>query len=226
VRALLIPLLLAASSAAGAEALRCDLPAALEPERAVYESDIEAGLAQVMAFFRDAGHDLSGETLVTSATVFADVATARAHLAETFETPLENIPETFAGTVVGQVLFVVSREAYCKIWCDLYPDWPWTDETYRQLIVHELAHRAHEAIAIAHFGSAEAMGPAWFFEGLAVVCAGQFPGPEPLLSAEEIAKLAGPGITPPESYPLYGRLVRSLAASQTWAQLLAAAAER
>jgi len=44
----------------------------------------------------------------------------------------------------------VTRELYLQIWSQLYPEWPWTAKTYQQLIVHELAHSAHEWIAISH----------------------------------------------------------------------------
>jgi hypothetical protein len=69
------------------------------------------------------------------------------------------------------------------------------------------------------------MGPQWFFEGLAVVCAGQFESDQPLLSHGEIVKQVGSGITPAVSYPLYGRIVRSLAAEFETKTLISRAAE-
>jgi hypothetical protein len=208
-----------------APAPRLELPASLEPERGAYERDVREGLARVAAFFRTAGVELPDTALIDSAVVFDTLAAARDHLAAEFGAPPDAIPETFSGTVVGRRLFLVSRRTYREIWRTLYPDWPWTDGTYGQLIVHELAHRAHESVAIARRGSAEAMGPAWFFEGLAVVCAGQFETGKPPLSREEIELLVGPGRTPPVSYPLYGRIVRSLAAETALKTLMARASD-
>lgn len=204
---------------------RLELPAALEPERGAYEREVREGLSRVAEFFRAAGVELPSPELIDSAVVFASLPGARDRMAAEFGAPPDAIPDTFAGTVVGRRLFLVSRESYRETWRTLYPDWPWTDEAYSRLIAHELAHRAHESVAIARRGSAEAMGPAWFFEGLAVVCAGQFESGQPPMGRDEIELLVGPGHTPPVSYPLYGRIVRSLAAAAGVKALIARAAD-
>ena len=127
--------------------------------------------------------------------------------------------------MVGETLYLVERDRYREIWKELYPSWPWTGKTYHQLIVHEVAHKAHELIAISRTGSPDGMGPSWFFEGLAAVCAGQFDEGEPPMSWDEIEALVGGGRTPRVSYPLYGRLVRSLAASHDLKELIVRAPE-
>ena len=200
------------ASAPARRTFRLELPASLERERSRYEGEIAAGLDRVTEFFRSAGLDLAGVRLIDSAVVFETTAKAREYLAAQSGIPLASVPTTFAGTVDGQRLFLVSRESYRETWRVLYSEWPWTDSTYRQLIVHELAHRAHEAVAISRYGSADAMGPTWFFEGLAIACAGQFVSDHPPMDRDEIKNAVGAGRTPPVSYPLYGRLVRSLAA--------------
>jgi hypothetical protein len=199
---------------------RLELPPSLEGDRSRYEGEIAAGLDRVAGFFRSADLDLAGARLIDSAIVFESTAKAREYLATQSGTPLESIPETFAGTVDGQWLFLVSRESYRETWRALYSEWPWTDTAYRQLIVHELAHRAHEVVAIARSGSPDAMGPTWFFEGLAVACAGQFESDTSPMGRDEILQAVGAGRTPPVSYPLYGRLVRSLAAEFGWNALV------
>jgi len=204
---------------------RLELPASLEHERSKYENDVLKGIDQVSDFFRSSGFDLSSRGLVDTVIVFDSSAKAREYFAREYGAPLENIPETFSGTVDGQKLFLVSRESYREIWRNLYSDWPWTDRTYRQLIVHELAHKAHESIAIMRYGSAEAMGPPWFFEGLAVVCAGQFETDQPLMSLDEIGRQVGSGNSPAVSYPLYGRIVRSLVARFEMKTLVSSASE-
>ena len=188
------------------------LPAPLEAHRRAYDQEIRSSLEDVEVCFQSWGVPVSSQTLIDAAVLFDSTVAAREHLARVFEVPISSLPETFAGTVVERTLFLVSREAYRETWRGLYSDWPWTERTYRQLVVHELAHRAHEALALSRAGSAEAMGPTWFFEGLAVACAGQFDEGRPLMDRAAIRAHVGSGRTPAVSYPLYGRLVRSLIA--------------
>jgi len=203
-----------------AGALRLDLPTALESQRDAYRADIAAALERVGGFFHTAGFDLAGDALVDSAVVFESTARARESLATLDGIPVATVPVTFSGTVEGRRLFLVSREAYRENWQALYSDWSWTDVTYRQLVVHELTHRAHEVVATSRYGSAEAMGPVWFFEGLAVACAGQFDDGQPLMTRTEIENAVGSGRMPPVSYPLYGRIVRALAREYGWQALI------
>jgi hypothetical protein len=206
-------------------ALRWQLPPSLEGQRGDYEHDVSGALEEVARFFRASGFEVASGDLIDSVIVFSDPAAAREHFAKTLGTSPGRIPATFAGTVHKRTLFLVSRESYKEIWERTYPDWPWTGGTYHGLVVHELAHRAHESIAISRMGSADAMGPSWFFEGLAVDCAGQFDKEEPPLSREEIETLVGGKATPPVSYPLYGRLVRSLSATIAMKDLITKAPE-
>ena len=55
------------------------------------------------------------------------------------------------------------------------------------------------------------MGPSWFFEGLAVMCAGQFAAGEKPMKVAEIRSYVCSDKAPKVAYPLYGRLVRNLA---------------
>jgi hypothetical protein len=165
----------------------------------------------VSAFFRAAGYAVAPESLLDSVVVVRWAPDAAERLARRFGVMPGDIPPTFAGTVAGHTLVLVDHDRYRTIWNQLYPDWQWTDDEYRRLMVHELTHRAHEAITIARLGSADRMGPAWFFEGLAVMSAGQLDSGQGALTPSEIDALVGRGHTPPVSYPLDGRLVRSLA---------------
>jgi hypothetical protein len=200
------------------------LDSSLARDRDSYEREVSRALADVYAFFSAAGLDLTGK-LIDSVTVFGGPAKARAYLASTYGVSVEQIPATFSGTVEGTSLFLVSRGAYQQIWHRLYPDWNWTTNTYRQLVAHELCHRAHEIVVTARFGSADAMGPAWFFEGFAVTCAGQFHSEQGPMSLVEIQQQVGSHQEPTSSYPLYGRLVRSLAARYGIKLLIESAAQ-
>jgi len=182
-------------------------------------------LKHVTDFFASSELELPNAQLIDSVKVFESPLRAREHLAKSYDTQIERIPETFAGTVEGSSLFLVSRGAYQEIWQKLYPAWSWTEQTYHQLVVHELAHRAHEEFAIASYGSAEAMGPTWFFEGFAVTCAGQFETDIPMLGSGELQEQVGSGHTPSISYPLYGHIVRSLADKYGMKTIVARASE-
>jgi hypothetical protein len=205
--------------------LRFELPASLERERGLYEKDVITALGDVSNFFLASGFELPDTRIIDSVTVFESSSKAREYFAKAYGASIESIPETFSGTVDGKKLFLVSRETYQEIWQKLYPEWPWTDQNFHQLIVHELTHRAHEEAAIVRYGSAEAMGPVWFFEGLAVTCAGQFESDKPPLSLEELKEQVGSGHTPIVSYPLYGRIVRSLASKYGMKVLIERASE-
>ena len=207
------------------QSLRLELPPSLEPERGKYETDVLNGLEEVSNFFRALGFELPSERLIDSVLVFDSSSKGREYMMREYGASSESIPETFSGTVEGKKLLLVSRESYREVWRKLYSEWPWTDKTYHQLIVHELAHRAHEAIAISRYGSADAMGPPCFFEGLAVICAGQFETDRPPMSREEIEKQVGAGHTPKASYPLYGSIVRSLVAQFGMKTLISRASE-
>lgn len=213
--------------APGPEELRptLEMPAPLEAERAAYEAEVAKALADVRECFRSAGLQGPGRRPVDAVTVFASSGAARTALAGAYGVAVDSIPETFSGTVVENRLFLVSRPAYEEIWRSLYPEWPWEDRSYHALIVHELAHRAHELWAIAQRGSADAMGPTWFFEGFAVMCARQFQTDEAPLDLEDLRRLVGAGHVPEVSYPLYGRIVRSLAARYGMSRVIALAAE-
>ena len=192
--------------------LKIDLAPSLERERSSYENDVFEAVADVSDFFSSSGFAVSGEGVIDSVLVFETSLAAREYLSLELGTPLEAIPETFAGTVMENRLFLVSRESYRDIWHQLYYEWPWTERTYRSLIVHEIAHRMHEVIVREQAGSSDAMGPVWFFEGLAVVCAKQFEAQQAPLSREALRQLVGSGRSPTVSYPLYGHIVRTLAA--------------
>jgi len=193
--------------------------------RAEYHASLLQALAEVAGIFHSAGFDVTPHRLIDSAVVVIDAVAAREYLVASFGAQPEQVPDTFAGTVIGQMLLIVAPESYRLTWQRLYPDWTWTAETYHGLLVHELCHRAHEAVAVSESGSADAMGPSWFFEGLAVVCARQFEISDPTLTLAEVVSLMGEDSVPRVSYPLYGRIVRSLAARFSLKELILRALE-
>jgi hypothetical protein len=194
-------------------------------EQAALGREIGRALGEVSAFFGAVGYPVAPGDLINTVVILEWTPEARAGLAESFGMRSEDLLETLAGTVVERTLYLVVETRYRQIWESLYPDWPWEADTYHRLIVHELTHRAHEAVAMARLGSADAMGPVWFFEGLAVMCAGQFDRGDPPMTEEELAGHIGEARTPAASYPLYGRLVRSLAARHPVGDLITRASQ-
>jgi hypothetical protein len=201
------------------------LPPGLAGEQAAYARRVTGALYEVAAFFRSAGFEVDPAALIDSVEVLEWSPSERKRLAASFGVHVTDIPETFSGTVIGKTLYLVTEKRYRAVWAKLYPSWPWSERTYSQLMVHELAHRAHEAVAIARTGSSDAMGQTWFFEGLAVACAGQFAEGETPMTWSEVLAQVGMGKTPRVSYPLYGRLVRSLVAKFGLRPLILHAAE-
>ena len=187
-----------------------ELPASLEGHRAEYERLITSSRDEVLAWFAKSGLPMEAADLIDRAVVYLDTESLRRGVAKVFGDDPQKIPDTFSGTVNGKTLYVASEEAFHPIWTKLYPDWPWSRRSYRSLIVHELAHRAHAYVASRRTGSEDAMGPSWFFEGLAVMCAGQFAAGKKPMNATEILSHVGGSKAPKVSYPLYGHLVRSL----------------
>ena len=202
-----------------------ELPPALEAQRAEYERLIVSSRDEVVAWFGASGLPVKPFDVIDRAVVYPDAATSRRAMAQLFKIDIDKIPETFGGTVNAKTLYISSEETFHPMWTKLYPEWPWSRQSYRSLIVHELAHRTHARLSFVRTGSEDAMGPPWFFEGLAVMCAGQFAAGEKPMDAAEILSDVGEGRTPKASYPHYGRLVRSLSRFASVKSLVEAAAE-
>jgi hypothetical protein len=230
--------------AAAAASVQLLLPPALEPERADLLKAIDQAVAEVVAWFAAAGFRLDPSELIDTAIVYRSSGIARRACAEHWSLKLEDIPETFAGTVDGKTLLLVSPDAFLPIWMRLYPNWPYDEESYPSLIRHELAHRAHALIAVSLTGSEEGMGPRWFYEGLAILCARQFegkgatgtewltggaPGPDQNggrdfihspLSWGELLSYVAEDQEKMLSFPIYGAMMHALAARFPMRQLI------
>lgn len=212
------------SSRSGSAAPKVVLPAALEPQRAQYEADAAGALGDVASWFSEQGLQLPAGLLVREIVVLGDTAEARRAVAARAGVPESQVPDSFSGTVDGETLLLVSREAYAATFQQMYPQERWNEGEYRRLAAHELAHRAHELIAISTTGSSDGMGPRWFFEGLALACAGQFLTSAPGgLSPLEVSALIEQDERRPLGYPRYADMFRSLARVDPVKELVARA---
>ncbi len=145
--------------------------------------------------------------------LFTDLLIARETLAEEFDLPIEKIPETIGGTPLGSTLFMTDENIIHSMFNKLYSQFTWDkDEEFFKCLKHEIVHMFHEGIAIKETGSADGMGPVWFFEGLAIHLAQQFPQMEnePILEKGEIEKIISDSKTTTVSYLQYKRLIHSL----------------
>jgi hypothetical protein len=93
------------------------------------------------------------------------------------ETTLE-LPKTYCAALEQGVLMSVSPELYQT----LYPEGK-EESAFEKLLTHEMAHRLHIRIL---GGNEEAMGSVWFYEGFALIAAGQFEKTAPHLNDAEI----------------------------------------
>lgn len=98
--------------------------------------------------------------------------------------------KTLVAALEGRVLLAVTPTTYEAI----APEYAAQPRSWTRLMAHELIHRLHVEILS---GNEEAMGPQWFYEGLAVIGAGQrldaglaYTSPEEALTA--VADKAAP----------------------------------
>jgi hypothetical protein len=86
---------------------------------------------------------------------------------------LENLPagqkmptRGLAAGVEKNILMTVTTEEYSRI----RPEYASRRRAWQRLLAHEMAHVLHERIV---HDEPDAMGPRWFFEGFAILAAGQ-----------------------------------------------------
>jgi hypothetical protein len=192
-----------------------NLPETLEYQRNFLSREIKLALDFTVTWFENNGFKIEKGGVIDSAYVFETVESARIHCANHFRIEKKNIPNTFSGTIDQKTLFVVTSETYEKIFNGLYDEKYWSMNEYRKLIIHELAHRVHAIIAKKVFGSEDGMGPRWFFEGLAIQCAGQFSSQDSdnNLTWEEIKiyiEKDARNLLEKPRYPIYCQIFKSL----------------
>ena len=195
----------------GPAGLQLELPVELEPQRAAYRRRVEVALQRALAWFARHGFQRPRTGVVRRVVIFGSKQQMKRRLSALFKISPQKIPETFGGTVQGQTLLLVKKELFAQSYASLYPKQRWSDETYTRLMIHELAHRIHAMLATELFGSEDGMGPRWFFEGLAIACAGQFPGlSRPPLSLAQLSERVQRDREGIQSYPIYKQIFRSL----------------
>jgi hypothetical protein len=144
------------------------LSLSLEPERMQFEQILLEAQRRIVRFAAKHGwKDLAKERFFDSVKIFDVKKDFDKALAGVAGLPASTVlPQTYSAALECGVLMAVSPELYAKN----YP--PGIEEdSYEKLLAHEMAHRLHIRILR---GYEEAMGPIWFFEGLAIYAAEQF----------------------------------------------------
>ena len=124
-------------------------------------------------------------------------------------------PDGVVAALEQRHLMVVTPQAYARI----APAYARQDDAWTRLMAHEIGHRLHVAILD---GDEDAMGPPWFFEGFAVVAAGQQLG-DPLAYETADEALAAVYEDAPLAYRRFGAAVRFFGASHSLPTLVARA---
>ncbi|MFZ5951699.1 MAG: hypothetical protein ACOYXC_13395 [Candidatus Rifleibacteriota bacterium] len=190
-----------------------------------YQEQVEKACRETSELFSRMGFVLE-ELPIKKVVLLTDLHEARKTLAKEFDMPLEKIPATVAGTPKDTTLLMTDETIVYDMFNQLYREYNWDRKTeFYKCLKHEIIHMFHEKVAINEAGSADGMGPIWFFEGLAVQCAEQFPQVEeqPLLEKNEIEEIISDSQTKSVSYIRYRRLMHTLVQRFSLEQLVKAA---
>jgi hypothetical protein len=196
-------------------ACRLTLPAGEEHRRRWYAEQVVAAHETIAAFAAEHGWASRVRPFFQHVEVFADQEGLWARLRPTFgladDAPLPT--PGLAGALERGVLHAVTPEAYARV----QPRYGAAPGAYARLLAHEMAHRLHIAVLD---GDEERMGPAWFYEGFAIVASGDLGGLE-VATADDLwrhARAEGPG-----AYAHYAAALRCLAARIPLPELVARA---
>ncbi|MGE0326696.1 MAG: hypothetical protein AB7S68_30490 [Polyangiaceae bacterium] len=144
------------------------LPPKLEAERDSFEADLDLAFATVNRFAAEYHWDIRAEDLIVDWEVFDTQAALWKRVLELEGLPADTpLPPTgLSATIEDGHLLAVAPMEYQR----LHPEYQHGGSAWPELLAHELVHGLH--VSILH-GNADAMGPTWFYEGLAVVGSGQ-----------------------------------------------------
>ena len=171
----------------------------------------------IAAFAADHGWASDVRPFFQRVEVFADQGALWARLRPVFGLPDEAPLPTpgLAGALEQGVLHAVTPEVYARV----QPRYGASPGAYVRLLAHEMAHRLHIAVLD---GDEERMGPAWFYEGFAVVASGDLVGLE-VATADDLwrhVRAEGAG-----AYAHYAAALRFLAARTPLPELVARAGD-
>ncbi|MBI5511730.1 MAG: hypothetical protein HY903_23490 [Deltaproteobacteria bacterium] len=132
-------------------------------------AEVAAAQTDVRRFVVESGWDESfAARTFDSVEVFGDQEDLWERILELNQLP-SNTPLPTAGLVAAlekRVLVAVCPAEYLR----LNPEYAAGEFSWRRLLAHEIFHRVHVNLLD---GNEDAMGPPWFYEGLAVLAAGQ-----------------------------------------------------
>jgi hypothetical protein len=196
---------------------RLVLPGGEEPRRRWYAAQVVAAHETVAAFAAEHGWADRVRPFFERVEVFAEQAALWARLRTVFglaeDAPLPT--PGLAGALERGVLTVVTPESYARV----QPRYGAAPGAYARLLAHEMAHRLHIALLD---GDEERMGPPWFYEGFAVVAAGDLVGLEAATADDLWRHVRGEG---PGAYAHYAAALRFLVTRVPLPEMVARAAD-
>lgn len=193
------------------------LSPALEPRRPEFAAAVVRALGIVAGFAARHGWDAHmGTPFFDAVAIFDDHAAFRDDLFRRLGLPADTpFPSTYVAALDGRVLTAIPPEVFRA-------NVPAFDEpeAWPKLLAHEIAHRLHARIL---GGDEDRMGPVWFFEGFALVAAGQLEG----MADDATPAALAAAVRSPErgDYRLYAGILRRLLATHPLPALVARAAE-
>jgi hypothetical protein len=193
------------------------LSESLESNRGELEQELSTAHRRIVAFARHHGWE---HHTVERFAQEAWIHDSKASFDESLRRILQldqstDLPPTAAAALEKGILVAVSPAVYSAI----YPEGI-EPHSFEKLLAHEIAHRLHIRILD---GDEEAMGPVWFFEGFAIIAAGQFERTAPVLCSERIVALIRS--VHRQSYRDYAAVMRILLAKVSLQELVRRAEE-
>ncbi len=145
------------------------LPEDVESRRAEYASAIVRGWEIVRSFADENGWAAQAEApTFDRVEIFSTRADLWSAVLVIYDAPSDTpLPGTGpVAAIEGRILLSVTAEAYARA----HPVYAEAPESLARLYAHEMIHRLHVRLLD---GDDDAMGPRWFYEGLAVLGSGQ-----------------------------------------------------
>ncbi len=178
------------------------LPASLEGQEPDVRAAVERACRHIDTFAAAHGwKHLVGDCFYDRVEVFETQPELTDRIIALHQLPPETkLPTGVVAALEKRVLMAVTETENQR----LNPAYTQQDDAWARLLAHEIGHRLHVAVLD---GDEDAMGPSWFFEGFAVVAAGQKLGaPLTYTSAEDA--LQGCHSNAPLAYRRYAAAVR------------------
>jgi hypothetical protein len=145
------------------------VPAGLDGARTSYAKEVLRAHEILTDFARQHGWSReAGVRTFDSVEIFTEQRSLWRRVLEVNQLPAETPLQVsgLAAALEGRILMAITPEEYARV----QPTYAALPDSWSRLLAHEMVHRLHVELL---GGNESAMGPQWFFEGFAVLGAGQ-----------------------------------------------------